>query len=318
MWEGLKVLKSEEIKACALDAGADLVGIARAEPLRAEASDLAEWLRHKYCGTMSWMGENTAVRNDPSKLLDECKSIISIAVNYYTPQLHLRFPNFPRISRYAWGRDYHKVLKKILKDLQENVNDLAVAAGIDDAVFMPACDTAPFRDKVWAQRAGLGWIGKNSLLITKKFGTWVFIGSILTNIELDPDQPHRSHCGKCHRCVDACPTGALLGEREIDSRACLSYLTIEHAGKLPSRYVENMSGWVFGCDSCQDVCPWNRFAKPTVNKDFEPRGGLLVPDLQIMSQMSEDEYNKLTTGASLRRAGHERLRRNALAVMGLL
>ncbi len=264
------------------------------------------------------MADNLDVRNDPGVLLPGCRSIIVIAVNYYTPQLHLRFSNFPRISRYAWGRNYHKVLGKILGNLTEEIRELARGAGIDDAEFRIAVDTAPFRDKVWAERAGIGWIGKNSMLITRKFGSWVFLGALLTTLELEPDKPSPNHCGTCTRCLDACPTSAFAAPGELDARACLSYLTIEHDGQIPVRYRDKLSGWIFGCDTCQDVCPWNRFAKPASNRDFNPREGLLIPDLQLLSRMDEDEYNRLTTGTSLRRAGHERLRRNALAVMGLL
>ncbi len=267
---------------------------------------------------MNWMADNVEVRNDPARLLSGCGTIIVIAVNYYTPQLHLKFPDFPKISRYAWGRDYHKVVSGILKKLAVEVQDIADAAGIGNVNYQVAVDTAPFRDKVWAQKAGLGWIGKNSTLITRKFGSWVFIGSLLTNLHLEPDSEHPDHCGTCTRCIDACPTEALVGPSQLDSRACISYLTIEYEGHIPDRYCEKLSGWIFGCDICQDVCPWNRFAKPTNTRDFKPREGLVVPDLQLLSQMSVEEYDSLTRGTALRRAGRDRLRRNALAVMGLL
>jgi len=186
--------------------------------------------------------------------------------------------------------------------------------------FKTAVDSAPFRDKVWAQYAGIGWIGKNTMLITRQFGSWVFIGSLLTTLEFDrySDPFDGNYCGNCTRCLDACPSGALIGPGRLDSRMCISYITVEHAGQLPSSYKENPAGWVFGCDICQDVCPWNRFAKPTRHRDFSPREGLLVPDLHVMSQMSVADYEKLTNGTPLRRAGRERLRRNALTVMGLL
>jgi len=299
-------------------AGADLVGIAKPKALTDEADDLAGWLNHRYNGAMSWLAEDVDIRNDPSKLLDGCRSIIVIAVNYYTPQLHLRFPNFPRISRYAWGRDYHKVVRNILKETERRVDELALKSGIADSRYLGVVDTAPFRDKVWAQRAGLGWIGKHSILITRQYGSWVFLGALLTTLDLEPDAPHESHCGKCQKCRECCPTGAILEGGQLNARACISYLTIEHPGHISSRYIPHLSGWVYGCDTCQDVCPWNRFAKPTKNIDFEPREGLLVPDLQMISMMTDDEYDKLTTGTALRRSGRERLRRNALVVMGLL
>lgn len=314
------VLQTNDIELYALEAGADLVGVASAEPLADEASDLERWLHLGYHGTMSWMAENTEVRSDPRLLLPQCRSIIVIAVNYYTPQLHLRFPNFPRISRYAWGRDYHKVLGGIIKKIETRIREMAREEGIEKPKFTAAVDSAPFRNKVWAQRAGLGWIGKNCLLITRQFGSWVFLGALLTTLDLQPDDkgPHPDHCGNCTRCMDACPTNAIVDPGKLDARACLSYLTVEHKGQIPVRHLENLSGWVFGCDTCQDVCPWNRFAKPSRTADFQPREGLVVPDLHLLSQLTDEQFASLAAGTSLKRAGRERLRHNALAVMGLL
>jgi epoxyqueuosine reductase len=315
---GVTTLDVGRVKARVRELGADLVGIAAAEPLEKEADELARWLRLGYNGTMAWMAERVDVRNDPSRLLPGCRSIIVIAVNYHAPQLHLRFPNFPKISRYAWGRDYHPVLSGILRSLAGEMQEWAREEGVDDFRYRVAVDTAPFRDKVWAQRAGIGWQGKNTLLLTREFGSWVFIGSLLTTLQLEPDRPHPDHCGTCTRCIEACPTRAIVYPRKLDARACISYLTIEHAGQLPARYGENLNGWIFGCDVCQDVCPWNRFARPTRNKSFYPREGLLIPDLHVFGHMDEDSYDRLTAGTPIRRAGRERLRRNALAVMGLL
>ncbi|HDS30230.1 MAG TPA: tRNA epoxyqueuosine(34) reductase QueG, partial [Firmicutes bacterium] len=300
----LTSLTKEGIEARAKELGADKIGIVRAEPLNAEAEDLRQWLQSGYHGTMSWMAKKRDVRDDPGKLLKGCKSIIVIAVNYYTPHLHLRFPNFPRISRYAWGRDYHEVLRKILHKLETELDEEARERGIFSAKYRIVVDTAPFRDKVWAQRAGIGWIGKNSCLITREFGSWVFIGSILTTLELESttDKPHENHCGNCTRCIKACPTGALVAEGKLDARACLSYLTIEHPGEIPEDFKENMDGWVFGCDTCQDVCPWNRFAKNARLTQFDPKPGLQVPDLHLLSHMSIDDYDQLVQGTSLKRA----------------
>ena len=316
----LAALTKEAIEARAIELGADKVGIVRAEPLIEETEDYHHFLKHGYHGTMSWMAKNREIRDDPGKLLSGCRSILVIAVNYFTPHLHLRFPNFPRISRYAWGRDYHRVLRKILKNIESELDETAREEGHFGAMYRSVVDTAPFRDKVWAQRAGIGWIGKNTCLITREFGSWVFIGAVLTTLELQPtsDAPHTSHCGSCTRCIDACPTGAIVGAGRLDARACLSYLTIEHPGEIPEQYMEEMEGWMFGCDTCQDVCPWNRFAKPARLTAFGPKQGLMVPDLHVLSQMTPDEYDRLTEGTPLRRAGRERLRRNALAVMGLL
>jgi epoxyqueuosine reductase len=289
-------------------------------PLKKEADDLREWLHRGNHGTMKWMAQNVDVRNDPSRLLPGCRSIISIAVNYFTPQLHLAFPNFPRISRYAWGSDYHRVVTGILKKLATAISKMCEEEDIDDFEYRIAVDTLPFRDKVWAQRAGIGWIGRHSVLVTREYGSWVFIGSLLTNLDFgdEYDSPHPDHCGNCTACIEACPTGAILQEGGLDARACISYLTIEHPGEIPSQYRESMEGWIFGCDTCQDACPWNRFARPSRHREFNPHDGLLVPDLHSISHIDADEFNRLTRGTPLNRIGREQLRRNALAAMGLL
>jgi len=213
------------------------------------------------------------------------------------------------------------VLRKILKNLAAEIGDASKQEGIEDAGFRVVVDSAPFRDKVWALKAGIGWIAKHTNLITKSHGSWVFIGALLTTLDLDESGQsggHQDHCGSCTKCIEACPTGAIVKPYQLDSTACISYLTIEHNGKIPLRYAEHLDGWLYGCDVCQDVCPWNRFQQPTEIADFEPRSGLLVPDLRVLSSMSQEEYDKLTEGTALRRAGRENLRRNALANMGLI
>ena len=308
------------MKSFAIDHGADLVGVTSPAKLIDEEKKFRRWLHLNYGGDMGWLERNIDVRHDPEKLLPGCRSIIVIAVNYYVPQLHFNFPNFPKISRYAWGRDYHKVLGDILSGIQNSIIESVESESGEEPKFKIAVDSAPFRDKIWAMRAGIGWIGKNSILLTRKFGSWVFIGSLLTTHEIDGelDTQHPDHCGKCERCIDACPTNTILPGRQIDARGCISYLTIEHEGEFPNHFRDSMNGWVFGCDICQDVCPWNRFARPTRHADFHPREGLVVPDLTMLSRLTEDEFDRLTSGTPIRRMGRERLRRNALAVMGLL
>jgi epoxyqueuosine reductase len=313
-------LKSDFISYRAKELGADLVGIAACMPLEEEARQLDQWLKLGYNGKMAWFNKNRDVRDDPGKLLEGCRSIIMIGVNYYTSHLHFRFPDFPRVSRYAWGRDYHKVLRDILKKLEDEIDDAAKQQGITNARHKVVVDSAPFREKVWAHRAGLGWIGKNSLLINRKYGSWLFLGGLLTTLELEPTSTHKypDHCGSCHKCLDACPTKALRRPGQLDARACLSYLTVEYSGEIPPQFRDSFSGWIFGCDTCQEACPWNRFAHPARLRDFDPKPGLLIPDLKMWSQMTPDYYDKLTSGGSIRRASCEQLRRNALAVMGLL
>ena len=238
----------------------------------------------------------------------------------FHPASSFAVPGFPKLSRYAWSQDYHNVLKRILKKLARGLDEIAKAKGIRDAEFRAVVDSAPVREKVWAQRAGLGWIGKNSLLITRPFGSWVFLGGLLTTLKIEPTPPQLpvNHCGKCTKCLKACPTGAIVDRGELNARSCLSYLTVEYEGQIPSQFRDSFIGWVFGCDTCQDVCPWNKFARPSRHGHFVPKPKLMVPDLHMWSQMSDEDFELLTAGTALRRAGRERLRRNALAVMGLL
>jgi len=316
----LTELTAEAIVVRAKELGADLVGIVRSAPLGWEAEMFERWIGLGYHGSMTWLARSAEVRNNPALYLEGCRSIIVIAVNYYTPDMHVGVEGFPRISRYAWGEDYHKVLKEILNNLARELNEVALREGIERARHAIAVDSAPFRDKIWAYKAGLGWIGKNTLLITREFGSWVFIGSLLTTLDIEPtaSSPMEDFCGKCTRCIDECPTQAILKPRELDARACISYLTVEHEGTIPAHFQGSLQGWLFGCDTCQDVCPWNRFAKPSRFECFTPKPGLLVPDLLLLSYMDEEEYKRLVEGTPLSRAGRQRLRRNALAAMGLI
>jgi epoxyqueuosine reductase len=304
----------------AKELGADLVSVVRSEPLSDDAENLEQWLKNDYHATMAWMARNREKRSDPSKLLPGCKSIICIAVNYYRPDQHLNMEKFPKVSRYAWGRDYHKVLQGILRKLIADLIELSENQARRSDFYI-AVDSTPFRDKVWAQRAGLGWIGKHTNLISRELGSWVFLGAVLTTLDLNESEiagGHPDHCGTCTACIDACPTGAIVGEYKLDSRACISYLTIEHKGEIPNKYRDRLDGWLFGCDVCQDVCPWNKFQTPTGNPDFTPRHEWLVPDLYQLSHLNEKKFDSLTGGSPVRRAGVDKLKRNALAAMGLL
>lgn len=309
-------ISTAEIKKRALELGASLAGIVRPEILPDEDRDLDEWLNLGYNGSMKWMSKHRAERANPENLLPWCKSIIMVGVNYFTPNPHLQIKNFPKISRYAWGRDYHKVIRKILKTLSGEMSEYDAGAR-----FRIAADSTPFRDKVWARKAGLGWIGKHTLLISETIGSWFFIGAILTTMDIagaGQTRIQKDRCGNCTKCINACPTGAIIAPYKLDARACISYLTVEHDGEIPSRYRDHLDGWLYGCDICQDVCPWNKSPEVTGIEDFKPRHELLVPDLGIFSQMDIGDYDRITTGTVLRRAGREKLRRNSLASMGLL
>ncbi len=245
---------------------------------------------------MAYMRRNIELRLDPRKLFPPVKTIISLAVNYYPGKIHY---GKTRISRYALGRDYHRVLKKMMKRLFYYIKE--EIPGVKARFFV---DSAPVMERELARRAGLGWIGKNTMLITKEYGSWVFLGEIFISEALPPDEPFRkNHCGTCSLCVESCPTGALK-PYFLDARLCLSYITVEHKGEVPEIYRLKNSGWIFGCDTCQEVCPWNRRAQRTNIKDFEPR---IPPSLDSLP--SKKEFEKRFQGTALKRAGYEKIKK---------
>jgi epoxyqueuosine reductase len=248
-------------------------------------------------------------RADPSLLFPGAKSIVVVALNYYTPHEHIESGEKGKVSRYAWGDDYHDVLKERLQKLFAFIKEERAEAEGKICV-----DTAPIMDKAWAARAGLGWIGKHSNLITKEYGSWVFIGEILLNLELEYDAKQiEDHCGSCTACLDACPTDAIAAPYIVDSNRCISYATIEmRDAELPQNIAENLNGWLYGCDICQDVCPWNRFEKPTEETRFEPRSESLVsPDLDEIIEMRHEEYVEKFRRSAMKRAKLSGLQRNA-------
>jgi epoxyqueuosine reductase len=224
---------------------------------------LREWIRLGYHGSMGYMARDLQRRMDPSRLLSNLRSIISVAINYYAGDRH---PLAGKISRYAWGEDYHRV---IWGKLSKIANWISTQTG---ARTMVCVDTSPIMEKLWAQKAGIGWQGKNTLIITKGYGSWIFLGEILVDLELAYDKPFdRDLCGRCTRCIDACPTGAIVRPYVLEARRCISYLTIEHRGPIPQGLKDLMGGRTLGCDLCQEVCPWNRFAKITEEPAFQVR-----------------------------------------------
>jgi len=302
---------TEQIKQKAFEIGFHKVGIVRAEPLREEGERLKEWLANNYHGAMAWLEREPEKRADPNLLFPGAKSIVVVALNYYTPHEHEETDAKGKISRYAWGDDYHDVLKEKLRELY------AFIKSIDDAAEGKICvDTAPMMDKAWAVRAGLGWLGKHSNVITKEFGSWVFIGEILLNLELEYEiEPVADHCGTCTACLDACPTGAIVEPFLVDSNRCLSYATIElRAPDLPVEITENLNGWLYGCDICQDVCPWNRFEKPTSEARFEPRAGNVSADLDEILALAPAEYATRFRRSAMKRTKLGGLKRNAQAL----
>lgn len=302
---------TEQIKRKALEIGFHKIGIVRAEALIDEGKHLKEWLAENYHGEMRWIEREPEKRSDPRLIFPQAKSIVVVALNYYTPHEHDEDNAKGKISRYAWGDDYHDVLKDKLRELFSFIK--LIDADADGKICV---DTAPMMDKAWATRAGLGWIGKHSNLITKEYGSWVFLGEILLNLELDYDTEEiEDHCGTCRKCLDACPTGAIVAEKIVDSKLCLSYATIElRDAELPQKISENLNGWLYGCDICQDVCPWNRFEKPTEEARFEPRAENVSADLDKILSLSPESYAEKFRRSAMKRSKLSGLQRNAKAL----
>jgi epoxyqueuosine reductase len=298
----------ERIKEYALRLGFARVGIARAESLQPEAERLDEWLTRGYAAGMEWISRSRDKRTDPEYVLPGCRSVVVVALNYYTPFAH--DPARPRISRYAWGDDYHTImgekLRLFVKWMEEE---------FPRERELWYVDTGPVMEKAWAQRAGIGWIGKNTNLLTATHGSWLFLGEILTTLDLPPDPPATDQCGTCVACLEACPTGALVGPAVLDASLCLSYLTIEHRGEIVGPVREQFEGWIFGCDTCQDVCPWNeRFAQVSTDPRFAPREGNLHPDVTDLASMTDEEFGMRFLGSPIRRAKADGLRRSIAIV----
>jgi epoxyqueuosine reductase len=320
----VKVLvSSSEVKQKALELGFHKAGIAAVNGAEVEVQRLQAWLAQGYQADMEWMANPK--RQDIHLVMPEVRSLICVALNYYTPHQRPEGKEYAKISRYGWGRDYHKILHKKLKVLTAWLQEQG--EGISARYY---ADTGPVQDKVWAQQAGIGWIAKNGNVITREYGSWVFLGEVLTNLDLTPDLPHTEHCGTCTRCIDACPTGAITQPFVIDANRCIAYHTIENrAEKLPDALSEAkplakrdgvpataspLQGWVAGCDICQDVCPWNqRFAQPTDVAEFQPYSGNVAPILTELAEMSDEEWDRRFPASALRRIKPEMLRRNARA-----
>jgi epoxyqueuosine reductase len=299
------------VKAQAQALGFHKIGIVQVpppSPYEERKVALQAWLERGYQADMAWMSDER--RQQIEAVLPGVCSVICLALNYYTPHRHSQQPGVGKISRYAWGRDYHRVLEKRLKALGHWLRDQA-----PESQCRWYADTGPVQDKVWAEMAGLGWIAKNGNLITREFGSWVFLGEVLTTLDLEPDRPHTAHCGSCRRCLEACPTGAIPEPFVVDANRCIAYHTIENrAAELPGTIAQNLNGWVAGCDICQDVCPWNqRFAQPTDVAEFEPYSENLAPQLADLAQLSDEDWHQRFPASALRRIKPAMWRRNAWA-----
>ena len=303
-------LSSDRVKSQAKLIGFHKVGIVSVETQKEDSAinQLHNWLALGYQADMGWMANPK--REDIRLVMPEVRSLICVALNYYTPHEHSNALEDGKISRYGWGRDYHKVMQQKLKEFSQWLQNQQ--EGVKTRYY---ADTGAIQDKVWAQRAGIGWIAKNSNVITREYGSWVFLGEILTNLELTPDKPHTQHCGNCTRCLEACPTDAIVEPFVVDANRCIAYHTIENREpELPTEIATKLSGWIAGCDICQDVCPWNqRFAQETDITDFQPYPGNIQPKLQELAQIEEPEWDRRFRASALRRIKPDMLRRNARA-----
>jgi epoxyqueuosine reductase len=303
---------SRRIKDKARSLGFEKVGIVAAGPLADERRRLNEWLDRGYHADMRWLARDPELRSDPRKLFPPARSVIVVAVNYYTPPKHVDDSETGKVSRYAWGDDYHEVVSAKLHSLLAWIE--AEALGAQGKVCV---DIQPMMDKAWAVRAGLGWLGKHTNVITPEYGSWVFIGELLLNIELEYEtEIVPDHCGSCTLCIDACPTSAITEPYLLDSSKCISYATIElREDELPREVADKLDGWFYGCDICQDVCPWNRFEQTTGEARFLPREGNVNAVLRDVVDMSHDDYVEKFRGSAMKRAKLSGLQRNARALL---
>lgn len=293
------------LKQYAKELGFAFVGIARAEPLEEEARQLEAWLNAGQHGKMSYMENYFDKRIDPTKLVEGAKSVVTLLYNYF-PAEEQKDADAPKLARYAYGKDYHQVLKKklhaLLAQLQTNIGD------IHGRCFV---DSAPILERQWAARAGNGWLGKNTLLIHPKAGSYYFIATLILDVEMRTDDPIRDYCGTCRRCIDACPTDAIAPEGYlVDASKCISYLTIELREAIPESFKGKMENWMFGCDICQEVCPWNRFSSPHQEPDFEPHPDLLDMRKEDWYELTEDVFRKVFKKSAVKRTKYSGLRRN--------
>lgn len=294
---------SNWIKATAQELGFISCGISKAAFLEAEAPRLEQWLKAGYHGSMGYMERNFDKRLDPTKLVPGAKSVISLLFNYYTPETQ-KDPEAPKISKYALGTDYHLVLKEKLKTFFQKIQ--AEFGDVEGRVFV---DSAPVLEKAWAAKSGLGWIGKNTNLLTQKVGSYYFIVEIICDLPLAYNHPVTDHCGSCTACIDACPTQALTPFK-IDASKCISYLTIELKSSIPSEFSGQMDNWMFGCDVCQDVCPWNRFAKSHTETKFSPHPQLLEMEQNDWLELTEATFKKVFKNSAVQRTKFLGLQRN--------
>jgi epoxyqueuosine reductase len=300
-----KATYSQLIKNEAQKLGFLFCGIAKAEFLETEAPRLEAWLNKNMHGEMAYMENHFDKRLDPRLLVDGAKSVISLGINYYTDQRQ-DDPSAPKISKYAYGIDYHTIIKDKLRELLQIINEKIGEVG--GRAFV---DSAPVLDKAWARKAGMGWIGKNSNLLNKKAGSFFFLAELIIDLELEYDiAPTADHCGTCTNCIDACPTDAIVGPYVVDGSRCISYLTIELKNEIPQEFKGKMDNWMFGCDVCQDVCPWNRFSVLNTEQAFTPHPDLLHLKTDDWQDITQDIFQKVFKNSAVKRTKFSGLKRN--------
>jgi len=291
------------IKQEATRLGFEHCGISKAEFLEDEAPRFEKWLHQNMHGKMDYMANYMDLRLDPRLLVPGAKSVVSLMLNYYPEKKQNE--DAPKISEYAYGRDYHYVVKGKLKELLANIR--SHIGEVNGRAFV---DSAPVLERAWAAKSGLGWIGKNAQLIHPKKGSFFFLAELIIDLELVYDGPIKDYCGSCTRCMDACPTQAILSPKVVDGSKCISYFTIELEEAIPSEMKGKMDNWMFGCDTCQDVCPWNRFSKPTHDEKLTPNAELLEMNNKQWEEITEEVFQKAFSGSPLKRAGFEGIKRN--------
>jgi len=278
-------------------------GISKANFLEEEANHLESWLKNNYHGEMKYMENHFDKRLDPRLLVDGSKSVISLSYNYF-PKEQINADNF-KLSKYAYGEDYHDVIKEKLRQLVAELQET-----IGEFSFRVFVDSAPVLEKAWARKSGIGWVGKNANLITKKNGSFYFLAEIICDLELIEDSPVTDHCGSCRKCIEACPTQAIISDKIIDGTKCISYATIELKDQIPHYFKDKMDDWMFGCDVCQDVCPWNRFSAPTLEEKFKPNSQLKEFTKQDWKDITQEIFSEVFKKSAVKRTKFAGLKRN--------
>ncbi len=306
MQDNLKSKYTQLIKAKAISLGFESVGIAKARFLEEEASNLEQWLKSGYQGEMSYLANNFDKRLDPTKLVEGAKSVISLSYNYFPDEEKTQRQDSYKIARYAYGQDYHYVVKDKVRELLDYIQE-----EIGEVGGRAFTDSAPVMERAWAEQSGMGWRGKNSLLLQRNKGSYFFLAELIIDLDLEYDHPFSTdHCGTCTKCIDACPTNAIIDEKTVDGSKCISYFTIELKGAISNSLKDSFEDWMFGCDICQEVCPWNRFSKPHKESHFEPDSRLLNYDKSQWREITQEVFSEIFKKSAVKRTKFTGLIRN--------